>query len=202
MKKNSMVKYFILGIVTGVVIFALVRKFSKPDKPIIEHEKEVTGQLQSDDLKEAESILTLRKLAAVYLDEFKEHKITKIEYEEKDGKSPYKLEGSNGDKEGEIRVSKEGVMTKVEEEKADMDLTNSFEKIAIGLDELNVLEIEEIIGLGLTHMGDKADEMKFKELELEKENGELIYDLEYYYKDGEVDLKINAKTGELISRDN
>ena len=66
-------------------------------------------------------------------------------------------------------------------------------------DASDVIGLEEAEAIALKDAGKSAEEVVFKKAKLEKDDGRLVYDVEFYEVDGfEYEYEIDALTGELL----
>lgn len=60
---------------------------------------------------------------------------------------------------------------------------------------------DEALNYALKHAGVSRNEVKVKEIELDRDDGRLIYEIEFYTSNREYDYDIDAYTGQVLSMD-
>ncbi|MBE6648729.1 MAG: hypothetical protein E7614_04320 [Ruminococcaceae bacterium] len=62
----------------------------------------------------------------------------------------------------------------------------------------NIISEDEAKNIALTHAGLTAENVSFKKSKLDKEEGKLVYDIEFLTADKEYEYEIHAESGEII----
>lgn len=63
------------------------------------------------------------------------------------------------------------------------------------------LSKEEALNLALKHAGESRNNVKVKEIELDRDDGRLVYEIEFYSSNKEYDYEIDAHTGKILKMD-
>ena len=83
-----------------------------------------------------------------------------------------------------------------DDDRADSALSGSKSGTA---DAADVIGLEEAEAIALKTAGKSAEEVVFKKAKLEKDDGRLVYEIEFYEEDGfEYEYEIDALTGEVL----
>jgi uncharacterized membrane protein YkoI len=137
----------------------------------------------------ANDILTVNQIEKIALDEFP-GKIKELELDKDDGRLKYELEMKNENREeAELDIDAyTGEILKIETETHGKKKTSNNNK---QLD--NILSAAEVKEIALNEFSGKV-----KELELDKDDGRLIYEVEIKNKGKEAELDIDARTGEIL----
>ncbi|WP_164214610.1 PepSY domain-containing protein [Virgibacillus sp. YIM 98842] len=134
-------------------------------------------------------ILTVDQIEKIVLEEFPGRMI-ELDLDEDDGRLKYEVEVQNENREeAELDIDAyTGEILKIETETYGGNKHTNADKNLDGI--LNAAEVKEI---ALNEFSGKL-----KELELDKDDGRLIYEVEIKNKGKEAELDIDARTGEIL----
>lgn len=152
---------------------------------------------------ESKANVEQKDVIRVIKDKYDGH-VKEIEFEKDNGKGKYEVEYTKGNKKYEVEIdAKDGKVIKEEVEVAnqhdanhkddnydDRDVTkpNENEK-----KNANIITVQQAIDIALK---DQAGHVT--EVELDEEDGKVRYEIEIETKRGEVEIKIDAKTGKIL----
>lgn len=152
------------------------------------------GELLKDDiLFDAEGNFTVPEAEEAFLKKYPDMKLTKIAIEKEDGIYSYKLEGTNGSEEAELKLAihtgrllKDGL-----EKEDDSDKTFSYQDVLI----VNQAYIDAMNQL-------PGGKWALDGWELDYDDDVLVYEFEFKSTDGQdFEVKLDATTGDLIEVD-
>ncbi len=117
---------------------------------------------------------------------------TKEKQDYEDGVRVYDLEfyTANGEWEYEIRISDGAIVSKSAKEYVSSSGSSTASDTYISVD-----EAKEI---ALSKAGLSASDVTFKKAKLDRDDGIMVYEIEFYYGRTEYEVKINATTGAIV----
>lgn len=131
-----------------------------------------------------------------FMDKYPDVTVNKIELDSDDGSAyMYKLEGFDSQKEYEVKIDpNSGDIVK---EETDNDDDDNRKK-----EELTMEDIDRIKGYIEETLRDVDPEYRIHEWQLEKENGQPIFEIEVVNESGhDIDYKYNVESGEMLKKD-
>ncbi|MGG0891421.1 PepSY domain-containing protein [Cytobacillus horneckiae] len=182
-------KKLVAGLISVAVVFGGVYAVSA-----VENNKQESpaAAIGNDEAKKATSkqtseLITIEKVADIALNE-QSGEVVDIELDAKRGNAIYEIEIQNKGKEADVKLDAftgEVLSVKSKQDDDDDDTALPFEKGVLNINKAIKLAEEETSG-------------KVKEVNINLENGTLIYDFELKGNKDEVELTLDAKTGEVL----
>ena len=182
-------KKLVAGLISVAVVFGGVYAVSA-----VENNKQESpaAAIGNDEAKKATSkqtseLITIEKAADIALNE-QSGEVVDIELDAKRGNAIYEIEIQNKGKEADVKLDAftgEVLSVKSKQDDDDDDTALPFEKGVLNINKAIKLAEEETSG-------------KVKEVNIDLENGTLIYDFELKGNKDEVELTLDAKTGEVL----
>lgn len=185
-----MSKKLVAGLISVAVVFGGVYAVSA-----VENNKQESpaAAIGNDEAKKATSkqtseLITIEKAADIALNE-ESGEVVDIELDAKRGNAIYEIEIQNKGKEADVKLDAfTGEVLSVksnQDDDDDDDTALPFEKGVLNINKAIKIAEEETSG-------------KVKEVNIDLENGTLIYDFELKGNKDEVELTLDAKTGEVL----
>ena len=81
------------------------------------------------------------------------------------------------------------------------DLKNDSFKTSRNTSSKTRLSQDEALNIALKHAGESRNNVKVKEIDLDRDDGRLVYEIEFYSSNKEYDYEIDAHTGKILEMD-
>lgn len=139
----------------------------------------------SEEISEEQAKLIALNIASGVVEEIEEKTINGITF--------YEIEIEDDFFETELKINKKnGSIFQITQEEKDEDISEDLENNDSQIDEATLTE-EQIINIALKLIGGK-----FVNLEIERENGKLIYEVKIEANGDTAEVEVDAKTGEVL----
>ncbi len=115
---------------------------------------------------------------------------TKAKLDKEDGIFEYELKFRTESKKYEYEINAENGKILESKSKNTSIFTSEEEK--------NVISVEEAKKIAVNHSGLTEENIKFKKIKLDKEDGIFVYEIKFFTTDKEFEYEINAESGEII----
>ncbi|WP_373758391.1 PepSY domain-containing protein [Jeotgalibaca porci] len=136
-----------------------------------------------------EDILSLEEVVDIYMGEYPNAQIQKVDYDKDSGDWTYEITGVSENREYEVEINAvSGEIIKVDEDDVDDDAYLAFDTI---------ITPEEAIEIAKTALAEEADVLEGWELDVD--DNRTKYDIEF--EGSNRDVKLDAETGEVIEID-
>ncbi|WP_373712089.1 PepSY domain-containing protein [Jeotgalibaca porci] len=136
-----------------------------------------------------EDILSLEEVVDIYMGEYPNAQIQKVDYDKDSGDWTYEITGVSENREYEVEINAvSGAIIKVDEDDVDDDAYLAFDTI---------ITPEEAIEIAKTALAEEADVLEGWELDVD--DNRTKYDIEF--EGSNRDVKLDAETGEVIEID-
>ncbi|WP_373742904.1 PepSY domain-containing protein [Jeotgalibaca porci] len=136
-----------------------------------------------------EDILSLEEVVDIYMGEYPNAQIQKVDYDKDSGDWTYEITGVSENREYEVEINAvSGDIIKVDEDDVDDDAYLAFDTI---------ITPEEAIEIAKTALAEEADVLEGWELDVD--DNRTKYDIEF--EGSNRDVKLDAETGEVIEID-
>ncbi len=136
-----------------------------------------------------EDILSLEEVVDIYMGEYPNAQIQKVDYDKDSGDWTYEITGVSENREYEVEINAvSGDIIKVDENDVDDDAYLAFDTI---------ITPEEAIEIAKTALAEEADVLEGWELDVD--DNRTKYDIEF--EGSNRDVKLDAETGEVIEID-
>ncbi len=133
-----------------------------------------------------EDILSLEEVVDIYMGEYPNAQIQKVDYDKDSGDWTYEITGVSENREYEVEINAvSGDIIKVDEDDVDDDAYLAFDTI---------ITPEEAIEIAKTALAEEADVLEGWELDVD--DNRTKYDIEF--EGSNRDVKLDAETGEVI----
>ena len=137
-----------------------------------------------------QDLITVEEAKKIALSEA-EGRVESIELERAKGKQYYEIDIDNGEEDFDIKINAlDGKVISINKERDDNDDNDQAEKEINGekiISEQNAIEIAE-----------KEVNGMMKEIEIDEDDGQILYEVELQTKKGEADVDIDAETGKVL----
>ncbi|MBG9443140.1 PepSY domain-containing protein [Cytobacillus firmus] len=137
-----------------------------------------------------QDLITVEEAKKIALSEA-EGSVESIELERVKGKQYYEIDIDNGEEDFDIKINAlDGKVISINKERDDNDDNDQAEKEINGekiISEQNAIEIAE-----------KEVNGMMKEIEIDEDDGQILYEVELQTKKGEADVDIDAETGKVL----
>lgn len=137
-----------------------------------------------------QDLITVEEAKKIALSEA-EGRVESIELERVKGKQYYEIDIVNGEKDFDIKINAlDGKVISINKERDDDDDNDQSEKEINGekiISEQNAIEIAE-----------KEVNGMMKEIEIDEDDGQILYEVELQTNKGEADVDIDAETGKVL----
>ncbi|WHY62930.1 PepSY domain-containing protein [Cytobacillus firmus] len=137
-----------------------------------------------------QDLITVEEAKKIALSEA-EGSVESIELERVKGKQYYEIDIDNGEEDFDIKINAlDGKVISINKERDDNDDNDQAEKEINGkkiISEQNAIEIAE-----------KEVNGMMKEIEIDEDDGQILYEVELQSKKGEADVDIDAETGKVL----
>ncbi|WP_226619797.1 PepSY domain-containing protein [Cytobacillus firmus] len=137
-----------------------------------------------------QDLITVEEAKKIALSEA-EGSVESIELERVKGKQYYEIDIDNGEEDFDIKINAlDGKVISINNERDDNDDNDQAEKEINGekiISEQNAIEIAE-----------KEVNGMMKEIEIDEDDGQILYEVELQTKKGEADVDIDAETGKVL----
>lgn len=142
------------------------------------------------------AFITIEKAKQIALDHAKlkaaDVKFVKAKLDNDDGKKVYDIEFYKGNAEYDYEIdAKSGKILDFDFDIEDFVIPNNNASITL----------EKAKQIALSHAGLSASQVTFTKAKTDRDDGRLIYDIEFYTRDGEYDYEIDAKSGKILEYD-
>ncbi|MBG9589767.1 PepSY domain-containing protein [Cytobacillus firmus] len=141
----------------------------------------------------AQDLITVEEAKKIALSEA-EGRVESIELERVKGKQYYEIDIDNGEEDFDIKINAlDGNVISINKERDDDDDNDQSEKEINGekiISEQNAIEIAE-----------KEVNGMMKEIEIDEDDGQILYEVELQTNKGEADVDIDAETGKVLKVD-
>ncbi|WP_373717887.1 PepSY domain-containing protein [Jeotgalibaca porci] len=136
-----------------------------------------------------EDILSLEEVVDIYMGEYPNAQIQKVDYDKDSGDWTYEITGVSENREYEVEINAvSGAIIKVDEDNVDDDAYLAFDTI---------ITPEEAIEIAKTALAEEAAVLEGWELDVD--DNRTKYDIEF--EGSNRDVKLDAETGEVIEID-
>lgn len=136
-----------------------------------------------------EDILSLEEVVDIYMGEYPNAQIQKVDYDKDSGDWTYEITGVSENREYEVEINAvSGAIIKVDEDNVDDDAYLAFDTI---------ITPEEAVGIAKTALAEEAAVLEGWELDVD--DNRTKYDIEF--EGSNRDVKLDAETGEVIEID-
>ncbi len=136
-----------------------------------------------------EDILSLEEVVDIYMGEYPNAQIQKVDYDKDSGDWTYEITGVSENREYEVEINAvSGAIIKVDEDDVDDDAYLAFDTI---------ITPEEAVEIAKTALAEEA--AVFEGWELDVDDNRTKYDIEF--EGSNRDVKLDAETGEVIEID-
>lgn len=136
-----------------------------------------------------EDILSLEEVVDIYMGEYPNAQIQKVDYDKDSGDWTYEITGVSENREYEVEINAvSGAIIKVDEDSVDDDAYLAFDTI---------ISPEEAVGIAKTALAEEAAVLEGWELDVD--DNRTKYDIEF--EGSNRDVKLDAETGEVIEID-
>lgn len=136
-----------------------------------------------------EDILSLEEVVDIYMGEYPNAQIQKVDYDKDSGDWTYEITGVSENREYEVEINAvSGAIIKVDEDSVDDDAYLAFDTI---------ISPEEAVEIAKTALAEEAAVLEGWELDVD--DNRTKYDIEF--EGSNRDVKLDAETGEVIEID-
>ena len=168
---------------------------------ILSKEKEPRGNTGNNGGSNDSSNITLSEAKTIALKDAgvssSKATFTKAKKDYDDGVSYYEIEFYTSSYEYEYEISLKGKILSVDKDPRKTGSGDSTSKP----DETKYIGVDKAKSIALNHAGLSSSSVKFTKAKLEKEDGRMVYEIEFETSKYEYEYEIDAKTGKIISHD-
>lgn len=175
-----------------------VKSSSEASSSIIESSINSTNSDVNSSNQEGNIKITVAKVIELFEKEYPKTAITSIDLDSSLGEYYYDVQGVDDTTEYEMRIhATTGAMKKEREERLDADEQNGVKKKEDALDTKDILSIEKVSENAEKEVGKGTA----KEWSLDKEVGVTYWEVKVVDGHKDYEIKMNAKNGEILERE-
>lgn len=138
----------------------------------------------------AQDLITVEEAKKIALSEA-EGRVESIELERVKGKQYYEIDIDNGEEDFDIKINAlDGKVISINKERDDDDDNDQSEKEINGE---NIISEQKAI-----EIAEKEVNGMMKEIEIDEDDGQILYEVELQTNKGEADVDIDAETGKVV----